>query len=126
MMLLDTCAVLWLAHQPERFSKEALKLLNDAAVVYVSAVSGFEIALKHKAGKLHLPVPPREWLEGIVEHHGLSLIDLDLTTCIKAVELPPVHQDPCDRFIIATALLRRLPVVTADRRFQAYGVEVLI
>jgi PIN domain nuclease of toxin-antitoxin system len=44
---------------------------------------------------------------------------------MKAVDLPPVHKDPCDRFIISTALIRNLPVVTADGRFSDYGVEVI-
>ena len=46
-----------------------------------------------------------------------------LVTC--AVELPNIHRDPADRFIIATALIGNIPVVTADRRFAQYGVETL-
>ena len=46
-----------------------------------------------------------------------------LDTC--AVELPDIHRDPADRFIIATALIGNIPVVTADRHFAQYGVETL-
>ena len=125
-MLLDTCAVLWLAHSQTRISEDTLAKLDEAPVVFIAAVSGFEIALKYKAGKLQLPVPPREWLQEILAHHQIDVIGLDLEICIKATELPPIHKDPCDRFIIAAALTRKLPVVTADQRFAEYGVEVLI
>ena len=48
---------------------------------------------------------------------------IHLDTC--AVELPDIHRDPADRFIIATALIGNIPVVTADRHFAQYGVETL-
>jgi len=65
-------------------------------------------------------------MEKVLNHHGIDVIDLDLAICMKAAALPPIHKDPCDRFIIATALLRGLPVVTADTRFTGYGITVLI
>lgn len=125
-MLLDTCGLLWLAHEQDKLTEETLRQINESPVVSVSAISSFEIGLKHKSGKLVLPVPPRDWFKQIVKHHGISIIDIDADICLKSTELPDIHRDPCDRFIIATALVRRLPVVTADRRFQEYGVSVLI
>ena len=123
-MILDTCALLWLSSDQGRFSDETLAKIDNDPVLYISAVSGFEIGLKYRSGKLKLPIPPSEWFYGVVEHHKISIIDLDLTTCIKATELPDIHRDPCDRFIIATALVRDIPVVTLDSRFEKYGVEV--
>jgi PIN domain nuclease of toxin-antitoxin system len=125
VILLDTCALLWLAHEQDRLGQETLKVIEDAAVVYVSAISGFEIGIKARAGKLRLPVPPHQWFDTIIQHHDLAVIGLDLDICIRATELPPVHKDPCDRFIIATALQRDLDVVTVDKRFKEYGVRVL-
>ena len=124
-MLLDTCALLWLVHDRSKLSDETLQKMDDASILYVSAITGFEIGLKYKAGKLQLPMPPTEWVEGVLESYDISVIDLNMGICIKATELPPIHRDPCDRFIIATALLRALPVVTVDHRFAEYGVEVL-
>lgn len=125
-MLLDTCALLWLAHDQTRFSAATLKEIDKAPMVYVASISGFEIGLKHKAGKLQLPVPPRQWIYEITTHHQIEIIGLDLEICLKATELPPIHKDPCDRFIIAAALTMNLPVVTADQRFAAYGVDVIL
>lgn len=125
-MLLDTCALLWLAHDQKKISSEALALIDESPVVYVSSVSAFEIGLKHKTGKLDLPVSPKSWFQKIIKHHHVEVIDLDWDICIKATELPDIHKDPCDRFIIATALIKQLPVITADKRFEAYGVQVYI
>ena len=124
-MILDTCALLWLASGSKKLSRAALKEIDAAPVVYVSAISGFEIALKVARGKLKLPLPPQEWLEKAVAHHGLTLLPLDLANCITAAQLPPIHDDPCDRFIIATAKLNDLTAVTADERFEQYGVRVI-
>ena len=124
-MILDTCALLWLASGGKKLSRATLKEINEAPAVYVSAISGFEIALKVARGKLILPHPPREWFEQVVEHHGLSVLPLDLAACIAAAELPWIHNDPCDRFIIATAKLNDLTVVTADEHFVKYGLNVL-
>jgi len=125
-MLLDTCGLLWLAHEQKKMSEEVLKRIDVSPVVYVSAITSFEIALKYKSGKLILPVRPKDWFREILEHHDISVIDLDKDICIKATELPDIHKDPYDKFIIATALLRKLPVITADKRFHEYGVKVYI
>ena len=124
-MILDTCALLWLASGSKQVSRSALKEINRAPAVYVSAISGFEIAIKAAKGKLKLPHPPREWFEKAVEHHDLTVLPLALDVCIAAAELPPIHDDPCDRFIIAAARLHDLTVVTADEQFEKYGVTVI-
>ena len=125
-MILDTCSLLWLAHNCERLSILVVEEINNCPAVYISSVSGFEIGYKFKSGKLKLPVLPSEWFAQIIDHHNLLIIDLNLEICIAAAELPLIHKDPCDRFIIATALLKNLPVVTADKRFAEYGVKTLI
>jgi len=124
-MILDTCALLWLASGDKKLSRAALKEINTAAAVYVSAISGFEIAIKAAKGKLKLPHPPQEWFEKVVEHHGLSVLPLELNVCITAAQLPSLHNDPCDRFIIAAAKLQNLTVVTGDEQFEKYGVTVI-
>ena len=124
-MILDTCALLWLANGDKNLSRAALKQINEAPAVYVSAISGFEIAIKSAKGKLKLPLPALTWFEQLVEHHGLTVLPLDFKVCITAAQLPPIHDDPCDRFIIAAAKLHDLTVVTADAQFEKYGVTVM-
>ena len=126
-MILDTCTLLWLADKSatSKISLTTLELINNSPLVYVSAISGFEIGIKVGLGKLILPVPPAKWFDTVLSFHHLELIDLDLDICLKATELPKIHKDPCDRFIIASALKLEIPVVTSDARFKDYGVEVL-
>ena len=124
-MILDTCALLWLASGDKKISRATLKQINEASAVYVSAISGFEIAIKASRGKLKLPHAPQEWFEKVIEHHGLTVLPLELNICIAAAELSPIHNEPCDRFIIATAKLNDLVVVTTDENFEKYGLTVL-
>jgi PIN domain nuclease of toxin-antitoxin system len=126
LMLLDTCALLWLADKHGNISRDVLSRIEDASTVHISAVTCFEIALKCKAGKLLLPVPVKSWLELVLEHHDISVIDINRDVAQLSAELPPYHKDPCDRFIIATAMIYKLPVVTADENFRKYGINVLI
>ena len=124
-MILDTCALLWLSGGNRKLSRAALKEINAVPAVYVSAISGFEISLKTSGGRLELSHPVESWFEQVTEHHGLTILPLGLDVCIAAAKLPPIHDDPFDRFIIAAAKLHDLTVVTADERFQEYGVKVL-
>jgi PIN domain nuclease of toxin-antitoxin system len=123
-MILDTCALLWLAEGGNRLSPAARDRIENAPVVYVSSISAFEIGIKCRSGKLRLPMPAAEWFQAVVDHHGLAVQPLDWDICLAAAELPPLHKDPCDRFIIAAAKIRHMPVVTADASFAAYGIEV--
>ena len=125
MIILDTCAVLWLAEGSDRLSSETVSIIDREAVVSVSAISAFEIAIKYRNGKLSLPMPPEEWWARVITHHRVDVIDLSPELVMGATRLPHIHKDPADRFIIATALAHNCPVVSADRRFAEYGIRVL-
>jgi PIN domain nuclease of toxin-antitoxin system len=94
-------------------------------VVSIVSITGFEIGLKFQVGKLNLATTPDKWIKLAVDFHQLETIPLDLEMCLMASQLPPIHKDPCDRFIIAAAKLQSMPVVTSDRRFAEYGIKVL-
>jgi PIN domain nuclease of toxin-antitoxin system len=124
-VLLDTCAFLWLAAGDPKLSKTAKQAIERSAVVFVSVMSGFEIALKHRRSKLYLPAEPGDWFTRIVLHHNLEVLALELDDAVRAATLPDFHRDPCDRFIIAAALRLGLPVVTTDPVFREYGVRMI-
>lgn len=121
-VLLDTCALLWLAAGDDHLSPKALARIEEAGLVYVSVLSGFEVALKARRGKLRLPATPDEWFHTTIDHHGLTILPLALDDALRAPQLPDIHRDPCDRFMIASALRLAIPVATADSRFAEYGV----
>ena len=70
-------------------------------------------------------MPPQEFFDAVVGRYALDIAPLDTTIMFKASLLPERHKDPADRFIIATALLNGFTVVTADRHFPEYGVNVI-
>ena len=124
-LMLDTCAILRLATGLGELSERALGAIADASAVFVSPISLWEIALKTRNGNLVLPNDPSEFFNDVVENYGLTVAPLSLEVMARSVALPPVHKDPADRFIIATALENNLTVVTTDRRFEEYGVGVV-
>lgn len=125
MIILDTCALLWLAGDPSVLSAKNRARIDEEPLVAVSAISAFEIGLKWLARKLELPVPPGEWWDTVVAHHNLEVLPVDAQVAIRASQLPPIHRDPADRFIIATAQRFAAPVVSSDIRFEEYGIELL-
>ncbi len=125
-LLLDTCALLWLASGSPNISKEARRRIDNSFVVYVSPISLWEIARKVQKGKLQLPLEPAEWFTRVREQHNLTLLPLSEAVMFKAATLPEIHKDPANRFIIATALLNNLDVVTTDHNFPDYGVTCII
>ena len=125
-MILDTCALLWLSQGGGQLSDAVLQRINAERVVYVSAISGFEIGIKCQKDKLELPALPADWFAAILNHHDIQVLPLDLAVCIRSTQLPTIHADPCDRLIIAAAEKHQMPVVTADHIFQQYGIEVVL
>jgi PIN domain nuclease of toxin-antitoxin system len=114
-VLLDTCALLWLVGDPARLSARARAALESTETeAYVSAISGFEISVKHRRGKLELPLPPREWLAQAFAAYSLRELPITLQIAALAPDVAVAHADPCDRIIVATAQLHGIPVMTSD------------
>lgn len=124
-MILDTCALLWLAEGGKRLTPEAKRRIAAAPILSVSSITGFEIGMKWRAGKLVLPAMPEEWFREILRHHDIQVAQIGLEIAVAAAQLPFIHRDPCDRLIIATARHRNCPVVTADPHFAQYGIEIV-
>lgn len=125
-ILLDTCVLLWLANGDKRIPLPVKTIIAQADNVFISAVTGFEISIKYsKKNKLDLPLPPTLWLEQIIAFYQLSVLPLDLEICAQSALLEFQHHDPCDRFIIATAIKHQLPIITGDRIFSDYPISVI-
>ena len=116
-VLVDTCALIWLATGDAKLSRSARETVQDAELLCFSSISIWEIARKVKKGELEIPVTPGRF--------AMKELPLDHAIMLHASALPEIHKDPADRFIIATALLNGCVVVTGDRRFPEYGIETL-
>jgi PIN domain nuclease of toxin-antitoxin system len=125
--VLDTCALLDLA--AGRWTSSAARAaLETADAPAVLCVSVWEIARKRRLGKLTLPCDQRgvlDFVEAVCERHALELIPLTAAICHEAELLPPHHEDPFDRMILALALSTRAPIFTTDPKFAAYAAQVI-
>ena len=125
-LLIDTCALLWLASAPDRISSDVRRQIAESDVRYVSSMTFWEIIFKCQIDKLKLGLDPVVWLERVEKKFALTLVDVSHEIMVNAALLPLHHRDPADRFIIATALEMDLPVVTNDDNFPKYGVQTVI
>jgi PIN domain nuclease of toxin-antitoxin system len=125
-LLLDTCALIWLAGEPNRLSKAASNAIDDAAnSLHLSQTSIWEIVLKYSAGKLPLPAPPRIWIPKQITFFRIETIPISTEALLRSGELPRVHNDPFDRLIAAQALLEDFSVISPDPPFRAFGVRCI-
>ena len=121
MILLDTCTLLWLAAEPASLSQRAREVLaSHHGRLFVSAISAFEVSIKHHKGRLTLPSEPAEWFTRALEFHGLLEIPVNGRIAALSTSLPPLHTDPCDRLIVATAAIHGLTVLTPDPLIRGY------
>ena len=125
-LLIDTCALLWLASNPDRISAEVRRQIAESEVRYVSSMTYWEIIFKYQIGKLKLGLDPIVWLKRVERKFALTVVGVSHEMMVSAALLPLHHRDPADRFIIATALKMGLPVVTSDDNFPKYGVATVI
>ncbi|MGH3431881.1 MAG: type II toxin-antitoxin system VapC family toxin [Thermocrispum sp.] len=124
-LLLDTHTWLWMQAQSQRFSAEAMALLEDLDnELLLSSASSWEIAIKHALGKLPLPSPPEEYVPDRMRSSGVVALPVTHTHALKVAALPEHHRDPFDRMLIAQAKTEQLTILTADRTFERYDVAV--
>ena len=120
-VLADTHALIWWVERNPRLSADAARLLSQEGMVFVSAISAWEIATKTSQGRLRLPEP----LEVVMEHYNFIRLAVDFQHVREYQNLPPHHQDPFDRMLIAQAKVEGLVTITSDRQFEPYGIPVV-
>jgi PIN domain nuclease of toxin-antitoxin system len=125
-VILDANVVLALAESPGRLKPAVLEMLAaDSTGLVISAVSPWEIAIKWQIGKLPLPDHPSRWFSRLLVEFGAEILPISLLHVVHVADLPVHHGDPFDRLLIAQARVEGLPIVTADRSFARYDVDVI-
>jgi PIN domain nuclease of toxin-antitoxin system len=125
-LLLDTATLLWLSDDASRVSPAARAAYVDPTNdVYVSVISLWEAAVKHRLGKLHLSVPVEQLVASLKRTGDIDVLPLTESAVLRLGSLPDLHHDPFDRMLLCQALDERLTFVTPDRLLSRYPVPTL-
>jgi PIN domain nuclease of toxin-antitoxin system len=119
-VLLDTHVLIWW-DEGARLHREADRAVRAADQVYVSAVTGWEVAIKTSLGRLR----PRRTVTQAVAESGFEELPVRLHHAEALGRLPWPHRDPFDRMLVAQALAEGLTLVTRDPVFRAYRVKLV-
>jgi len=95
---------------------------DEGNQLFLSAVSAWEIAVKHHAGKLPLPVSPEEYITNCRAANAVISIRFREEDVFQLSKLPALHNDPFDRMLICQAITRGLTIVTPDEHITQYPV----
>jgi PIN domain nuclease of toxin-antitoxin system len=128
IVLLDTCAAVWIGNR-EAIAPGAVQAIRTAARsagILVSAVTGWEIGLATTRPRHPLVLLPtaQSWLADLMARPGFRRVPLEPEVALRASYLPgSCHRDPADRLLIATARELGVPLVTRDRRILDYAAQ---
>ncbi len=124
--LLDTHTFLWWITDDERLSQRVKELIVDGQNrLFISAISGLEIAIKAQIGRLELPPNQIEFVQEQVAINAFLNLPLQLKHTLQVYTLPMHHRDPFDRVLIAQSQIEEMPLITADPIMQRYAVETV-
>ncbi len=123
-LLLDACALIALSNGV--LPPASASALQAGTPASACSVSVWEIAIKYQSGKLRLKRGPQVWFADLMQRYRIQEIPLHHPAACAAAALPPLHKDPFDRVLIATALEHGLRIVTSDSIIPTYpGISTL-
>jgi len=124
--LLDTHTFLWWIANDPQLSPRARQIMEDANTEpLLSAVSGWEIAIKSHLGKLKLPADLQGFVAEQLRINGIQVLPIQMAHALHVFTLPDHHRDPFDRMLVAQGQLEKLPILTGDPQIAQYGVTVI-
>lgn len=124
--LMDTSVLIHSLISQPKLNHRALELLADnSSELYLSAVSSWEITIKVRAGRLLLPERPAEFVTRAMQVMSLRALDITHLHALAVDALPNHHGDPFDRMLIAQAVSEQMTLLTTDRTFQKYKVDLI-
>lgn len=124
-LLLDTHLLLQAAGQPDRLPVRAAALVEDAGnELMFSPVSLWEVAIKRNLGRDDFQVDPRLLRRGLLDNEYREL-PVTSAHAVLVGDLPPVHKDPFDRFLIAQAIAEGITLITVDEIVARYSAPIL-
>jgi PIN domain nuclease of toxin-antitoxin system len=124
--LLDTHTFLWWVHNDPRLSDQVREIIGDGSnTLYLSAASGWEIAIKAQLGKLQFSSSLDQFIAEQLTLNGIDTLPIALRHVLHVATLPPHHRDPFDRILVAQCQLEQLPMLTADAQITKYAIQTI-
>lgn len=123
--LLDTHTFLWAISGDERLSRRAGQIFMGPSDLWLSLASIWEILIKAQIGKMRLPQPAGPYIVKKMSENRIEALPVSVDHVLRIETLPTHHNDPFDRMLIAQSLEEKLPLVTDDRIFARYPVQVI-
>ena len=122
--LLDTHVLLWAAGEPDRLTAGTRALLRDPATALAfSTASIWEVVIKSALGRSDFRVDPRSLRDGL-RHNGYRELAIESEHALAVGHLPPIHNDPFDRILVAQAQVENITLLTMDAQLARYPVAV--
>ena len=120
--VLDTHVLLWWTLDPDMLSARAREACSEIGRIgaVVSSVSIWELGIKIRRSKLDIGLAIEEYLQRLRRLRSLSIVPVDAETWVQNLNLDWQHDDPADRTIVATALMRDADLVTKDRQIRNF------
>lgn len=116
-LLLDTHIWLWSLLEPDRLTKRvARELEREDAELWLSPISVWELLVLEEKGRVHLALPPHEWVTTALRRIPFREAPVTHEVALETRNVRMTHRDPADRFLVATAAVFGLKLVTADER----------
>jgi len=125
-VLLDTHTFLWWITDDPKLSLRVRGIISDGEnEIFISAATGWEIAIKSQIGRLRLPDEPQRFILEQLKINGMKSLPIEMRHALHISTLPTYHQDPFDRILIAQAQMEDLPVLSADQEIGKYEVTII-
>jgi len=125
-VLLDTHAFLWWIADDPQLSPRARQIMEAADTEpFLSAASGWEIAIKSRLGKLRLPPDLQGFVAQQLQINSIQVLPIQITHALHVATLPDHHRDPFDRILVAQSQLELLPILTGDPLITQYAVTTI-
>jgi PIN domain nuclease of toxin-antitoxin system len=121
-VLLDTQAFIWWCEDSPALSPKARKTITEQDC-FVSFASFWEMAIKISLNKLRLPGVADRWIAGQMSLNGFEQLEISYRQIMRCASMPRHHGDPFDRLLVAQAQEEKLPLVSRDTAFDAYGIK---
>jgi PIN domain nuclease of toxin-antitoxin system len=126
MFLLDTHTFLWMNNDPARLGSARDLIADPENELLLSAVVAWEIGIKWALGRLPLPDRPARWVPDRMRQTRSTPLDITIEHTLGVADLPSHHSDPFDRLLIAQALAENVSIITTDRAFEQYDVDLVL